>query len=479
MRAMGMTHAEIAAEMARQFTLRPRAAWRAAWGWTLEEAAERHNALRAKSAEEAVTSLTGSRLSEWENWPFSTRKPPVTALFVLAEIYQARVLDLIDVHDREKLAAAELLVLDQPARRDAVAGPALAVTAPDSVAPADSASGFHAYRGSGLSVRNGDALHRPVPVRLVSAEAGVRFAGISRISVSPVVSALNEILLGYIRADQQMGPAALAGPVLSHVPAIERLCEVARGADRDDALRFASRFMEFCGWAHQDAGDLVSAMRWTSQGLDYALELGDQRIVSYTLMRKAAIATESGLPAHGVGMSNAALADWDMLTPRLRAVILRQRAFAYAALGETARAMADASAAITQAAAGASQDEDDRAPYCSPVYAEMEAGAVYVMLGDPAAAVPVLETSRAAWSDTAQSRDFALCLSRLATAYAALGEPEQACAATGEALDAAAGLCSARVTGQLTVLTKMLARWDHDPAMTGTLHRLAAVTRPA
>jgi len=458
MRAMGMTHAEIAAEMARQFTLRPRAAWRAAWGWTLEEAAERHNALRAKNAPEAVTSLTGSRLSEWENWPFSTRKPPLTALFALAEIYQARPQDLIDVHDREKFAAAELLVLDQPARREPVAGPAPAVTAPDSVALADSAAGSHAYRGSALSLRHGDALHRAVPGRLVSAEPGIRFAGISRTSVTPVVAALNEILLGYIRADQQMGPAALAGPVLSHVPAIERLCEVARDADRDGALRFASRFMEFCGWAHQDAGDLISAMRWTSLALDYALELGDQRIVSYTLMRKAAIATESGLPAHGVGMSNAALADWDMLTPRLRAVILRQRAFAYAALRETARAMADASAAIAQAAAGASQDEDDRAPYCSPVYAEMEAGAVYVMLGDPAAAVPVLETSRAAWSDTAQSRDFALCLSRLATAYAALGEPEQACAAAGDALDAAAGLCSARVTGQLTVLTKMLAR---------------------
>jgi hypothetical protein len=479
MRGMGMTHAEIAAEMARQFTLRPRAAWRAAWGWTLEEAAERHNALRGKNAAEAVTSLTGSRLSEWENWPFSTRKPPVTALFVLAEIYQARVLDLIDVHDREKLTAAELLVLDQPARRDEGAGPAPPALAQDSLAPADSAAGSHAYPGSGLSVRRGDVLHRPVPGRFVSAEAGSRFAGISRTSVSPVVSALNEILLGYIRADQQIGPAALAGPVLSHVPAIERLCEVARDADREGALRFASRFMEFCGWAHQDAGDLVSAMRWTSQGLDYALELGDQRIVSYTLMRKAAIATESGLPAHGAGMSNAALTSWDMLTPRLRAVILRQRAFAYAALREPARAMADASAAITQAAAGASQDEDDRAPYCSPVYAEMEAGAVYVMLGNPAAAVPVLETSRAAWSDTDQSRDFALCLSRLATAYAALGEPEQACAATADALDAAAGLCSARVTGQLTVLTKMLARWDHDPATAGTLHRLAAVTRPA
>jgi hypothetical protein len=66
MRGSGMSYAEIAAEMARRYQFRPRKAWRVAWGWTLEEAAERYNALRAKGAEDAVTSLTGSRLSEWE-----------------------------------------------------------------------------------------------------------------------------------------------------------------------------------------------------------------------------------------------------------------------------------------------------------------------------------------------------------------------------------------------------------------------------
>ena len=115
MRGLGMSRAEIAAEMARRYKLRPRAAWRIAWGWTLEEAAERYNALRARGTAEAVTSLTGSRLSEWENWPFSTRKPPITGLCLLAEIYHAGVLDLIDVHDREKLAAAELLTLGKTA----------------------------------------------------------------------------------------------------------------------------------------------------------------------------------------------------------------------------------------------------------------------------------------------------------------------------------------------------------------------------
>ena len=111
MRGLGMSRAEIAAEMTRRYRLRPRAAWRTAWGWTLEESAERFNAVRAKDAGEAVTSLTGSRLSEWENWPLSTRKPSVTGLCVLAEVYQCGVLDLIDFHDRQKLPAAELLAL--------------------------------------------------------------------------------------------------------------------------------------------------------------------------------------------------------------------------------------------------------------------------------------------------------------------------------------------------------------------------------
>jgi hypothetical protein len=111
MRGLGMSRAEITAEMARRYKLRPRAAWRIAWGWTLEEAAERYNALRARDQAQALASLTGSRLSEWENWPFSTRKPAITSLYLLAGIYHCAVLDLTDVHDREKLPAAELLAL--------------------------------------------------------------------------------------------------------------------------------------------------------------------------------------------------------------------------------------------------------------------------------------------------------------------------------------------------------------------------------
>jgi transcriptional regulator with XRE-family HTH domain len=299
-------------------------------------------------------------------------------------------------------------------------------------------------------------------------------AGISRGNAMAGIVALGEILPGYIRADRLVGSAALLLPLHGHVATVERACEAARGHDRADALAFASRYVEFCGWAHQDAGDLGRAMQWTSKALDYAVELGDQRTIAYTLMRKASIATEAGLPGHGAGMASAALAHDEALTPRLRAVILRQRAQASAALRGPDAAFRDADAAVAEAVAGVSQGEDDRAPYCSPVYAAMEAGAVRLRLGDPEAALTLLERSLSQWSDGSQARDHALFLARRAAAYAAMGERDQARAAAEEALTAAAGLASRRVTGRLTALAGKLATWHDDPRTAATLRKLAA-----
>jgi tetratricopeptide (TPR) repeat protein len=303
-------------------------------------------------------------------------------------------------------------------------------------------------------------------------------AEISRGNAMAVIVALGEILPGYIRADRLVGSAALLLPLRGHIATVERACEVARGQDRADALAFASRYIEFCGWAHQDAGDLGRAMQWTSKALDYAVELDDQRTIAYTLMRKASIATEAGMPGHGAGMASAALARREALTPRLRAVILRQRAQASAALREPGAALRDADAAVDEAVAGVSQGEDDRAPYCSPVYAAMEAGAVRLRLGDPEAALAFLERSLSQWSDRSQARDHALFLARRAAVYAAMGERDQARAAAEEALAAAAGLASCRVTGQLAAVADTLATWQDDPGTAAILRKLAAVAGP-
>ena len=297
-------------------------------------------------------------------------------------------------------------------------------------------------------------------------------SNLSRASTIPVLSALREIHRGYVGADRLMGSICVTGPISLQMPLVERACEVTRGADRAEMLRFACQFTEFGGWVFQDAGDLACAMHWTDRALDYALELADQRVIAYTLMRKAMIATESGNPALGLGIANSALEHGDALTPRLRAVILRQRSYSNAALGAVLASARDSDAAVVEAVAGEKQGEEDRAPYCTPTYAAMEAGASWVRLGHPKTALPILEKSRSDWPDHTQVRDYALCVSRLAIAYAAAGEPEQACAAAEEAAALAQGLGSRRVVGQLDLLCRRLAKWRQDPVVAGLRERL-------
>ena len=251
-----------------------------------------------------------------------------------------------------------------------------------------------------------------------------------------------------------------------------------RGADHEDALRLGSQFTEFCGWLYQDSGDYQCAMYWTDRSLEYAAELDDRRVISYVLMRKSNIATESGQPGHGLGLANAALKQHQQLTPRLSAVALRQRANAYAMLNESAGFVQDIEDALIQATEGVSQTENDLAPYCTPSYVEMEAGASWVRLNAADSAIPVFEDSRAQWTTVEQVRDQALCLARLATAYAASGDPEQACAVIAELIAIADGLGSARVAAQIGELRAALAPWRRTAFVTDLLRRLETFKEP-
>ncbi len=113
MLSLGFPYDQIAAEIGRRYRARPREAYRLAWGLSLERTATRFNdrAARADAEPEARASLTGSRLSEWEQWPRTGRKPSVHALCMLAEIYETDVLRLLDLADHESLPQQDRLVL--------------------------------------------------------------------------------------------------------------------------------------------------------------------------------------------------------------------------------------------------------------------------------------------------------------------------------------------------------------------------------
>jgi len=145
-RAMGLDYRDIAAEFARRYRLRPRAAWREAFGWSLQETADRINEFRGDIGLDpgGFAGMTASHLCEYENWPGhgtepSGRRPTPYLLALLAAVYGCAATDLIDLADREQLPPAHLLILDKYGQGRAIgAGP---VSGPEST--------VSAWRGDG------------------------------------------------------------------------------------------------------------------------------------------------------------------------------------------------------------------------------------------------------------------------------------------------------------------------------------------
>ncbi len=116
MRGAGMTHSEIAAEFSRRYRLRPRPAFRHAYGWTLHQAAAHINdhAARLGIDPDGKASMIAPYLCELEHWPYPGRRRRLTPqlLALLATAYGTDIHSLLDVSDREHLRPADRLVID-------------------------------------------------------------------------------------------------------------------------------------------------------------------------------------------------------------------------------------------------------------------------------------------------------------------------------------------------------------------------------
>ena len=115
---MCLDYRDIAAEFGRRYRLRPRAAWREAYGWSLQETADRINEFRGDIGLDpgGFAGMTAPHLCEHENWPghgpeVSGRRPTPYLLALLAAVYGCAITDLIDLADREHLPQADLLIL--------------------------------------------------------------------------------------------------------------------------------------------------------------------------------------------------------------------------------------------------------------------------------------------------------------------------------------------------------------------------------
>jgi hypothetical protein len=127
MRALEFGCDEIAAEVSRRYRVRPRQAYRLAWGWTQDQAAARFNERAADQGTDpgGRASMTGPHLCEVEKWPGSSRKPSVYVLCLLAGVYETDVRCLLDLADHESLPQQDRLVLMRRPAAQAASGEGL------------------------------------------------------------------------------------------------------------------------------------------------------------------------------------------------------------------------------------------------------------------------------------------------------------------------------------------------------------------
>jgi hypothetical protein len=133
MRALGLSHRQIAVEFSRRYCLRPRAAWRHAYGWSLKDAAEQVNSRAGDTGLDPYgnAAMTGPHLCEYENWPGpgprpAGRRPTPLVLALLATTYNTpTVHDLLDFADYEHMPPADRLILDTSVRAEEQAGNAI------------------------------------------------------------------------------------------------------------------------------------------------------------------------------------------------------------------------------------------------------------------------------------------------------------------------------------------------------------------
>jgi transcriptional regulator with XRE-family HTH domain len=274
------------------------------------------------------------------------------------------------------------------------------------------------------------------------------------------VGRLGTILTEYAKIDNLLGPAHLLELTSLHLDFISELLTMASGEGRGELLTVGARYAEFAGWLHQDAGDPQEAAYWSDRAMGWAQAADNDLMVSYVLMRKSNQASSQGDAPRTLGLARAALRGQDRLSPRARALALRQEARGHALSRDPTGCARALDAAREQAAVPEDQGEEDRilTGYCTPAFIEMEAADCAMLLDQPDQAVVTFQHGLAILPGQYQ-RDRAVNLARLAVAHAASQEPELACAVAQEAATIIHGTWSARAVAELRRLPTLLSKW--------------------
>jgi hypothetical protein len=157
----------------------------------------------------------------------------------------------------------------------------------------------------------------------------------------------------------------------------------------------------------------------------------------------------------------------------MRAAIRVQEAFGYALDGDEQTSQRLVDEAHAWAASDTVGDaRGGHGSYCTPSYIELQRAGCWLILGKPKAAVRLYETALPGLPAVYQ-RDRAAALSRLAAAYVADGQVEQAASVAHTALPVARGAGSRRIVEEIKSVSAGLVPHRRLPAVAALLDDVA------
>lgn len=281
-----------------------------------------------------------------------------------------------------------------------------------------------------------------------------------------VVASLADAFGRIRHVGQQTGPGVVLPLVIAHGHAVRTLARSGPTANHDALVKLGARCAEYAGWLAQECGDTDGALWWTDNAVRIADEAGDPDMAANALARRALIALYRSDALETIALARRAQTHHQVST-RIRGLAALHEAQGHALAGHQAaceQALERGTTLLADDDTGRDARDLALGPISVPDIAALVRGWCYHDLGQPIKAIEVLEPEIGRIPGTSR-RAYARFATRLALAYAAAGEVEQACFQTDRVTDAAAAADSATIRADLSHLARALTRWPtHEQA---------------
>jgi tetratricopeptide (TPR) repeat protein len=277
---------------------------------------------------------------------------------------------------------------------------------------------------------------------------------------------LRDMWHALVRADNLFGPRYALTAVHQQLAVLQGLLGDSRGEHRQELLKLSAQYAESAAWLHEDSMDAPSAATWTSRAMEWAMEAGDEAMLSWTLFRRSQLATGKKNAGQAIGLAQAVQRHERALTSPMKAAAIQQEAQGLALDGDEVachRKLDEAHefAALAESSGDARSGHGD---FCTPSYIEIQRANCWLNLSRPDRAVSTFQTALAGLPDVYQ-RDRGLAQARLAMAYVGIQEYEQAAAETASVLDMARDSGSGRSLQEAVKAVNALAAASNVPAV--------------